>query len=497
MRDQSIFRAATPYSSKPARSVRRLQVLGAVDDDDPDHSMDHLRQFVKDVRDSKYDYLLMQAYCVQVMHKRNEFENALKIAQDDHQRIKERIEKVITAFEIPQDRQGEFRSEQDDLKSSMKTVAVYEQLLENLKMAESRIQYWYNGNHLKDDHEEYSLKVLSTRLADAMDVLLQSPNQPQLSMTVVQTVKAFLYDPLCIRSQFLNFYIAGPPGTGKSRMAEMIAQVLALSGIFQRQEFTSKTRNDFIGQYVGQTSYLTLNSLMDGLDGVLLIDEAYRLCELDDKGKVDQYGREFAGTLVDFMTRFKGLYGIIVAGYEKEMTEQFSKGNEGIDRRFPHKFVIGEMNSETLKSIFVQHIQTAGMDTSDAASMAQALGVPLRITDRAFRLLQGVIDEARGSEGYPRIRKIFENQAASMTVLAEDVRLYMTRSLQRPYSAPKGGDLEDERTARQVPRHRHQKASGASGTGRRHDQRVRNAHHPEGTSGTCLPLREIQCRQRA
>eukprot|EP00966_Prymnesium_polylepis_P311539 7198739-Prymnesium_polylepis.1 len=68
-------------------------------------------------------------------------------------------------------------------------------------------------------------------------------------------------------------------------------------------------RGSFVAGYLGQTAERTLDFCKSGLDkGVIFVDEAYSLTTWSD-GSLDTYSQEAVNTVVDFMTKFKGLHG--------------------------------------------------------------------------------------------------------------------------------------------------------------------------------------------
>ena len=88
---------------------------------------------------------------------------------------------------------------------------------------------------------------------------------------------------------------------------------------------------------------------MANLDrGVVFIDEAYALTQWSD-GKPEGYGSEAVSAMVEFMTRYKGLYCLLAAGYEREMTRYFLPTNPGLPRRFPYRFVLHDLTPDELR----------------------------------------------------------------------------------------------------------------------------------------------------
>ena len=62
--------------------------------------------------------------------------------------------------------------------------------------------------------------------------------------------------------------------------------------------------------------------------------------------------------MVDFMEEFRGLIGIIAAGYDKEMKEQFLDANTGLYRRFPIKLRMKELKPMMITTRLYERVQT-------------------------------------------------------------------------------------------------------------------------------------------
>ena len=137
-----------------------------------------------------------------------------------------------------------------------------------------------------------------------------------------------------IQSPPFNIIITGSPGVGKSHLAIQISQLLGLTYLLPYGTLINLKKPDVIGQYIGQTAPKTYNLLQNGLGKIIFIDEAYSFAGEKTSNGYDQFGLEFINALTDFMTEHKGLIGIIVAGYQKEMTTQFIDTNSGLKRRF-------------------------------------------------------------------------------------------------------------------------------------------------------------------
>ena len=80
---------------------------------------------------------------------------------------------------------------------------------------------------------------------------------------------------------FMHTVIYGPPGTGKTEIAKIIGKIYCKMGILKKGTFKKVTRSDLIAGYLGQTALKTKDVINECLDGVLFIDEAYSLGNIE------------------------------------------------------------------------------------------------------------------------------------------------------------------------------------------------------------------------
>jgi SpoVK/Ycf46/Vps4 family AAA+-type ATPase len=129
-----------------------------------------------------------------------------------------------------------------------------------------------------------------------------------------------------------HFVFLGPPGTGKTAVARVIAKIFYAFGLLDSPAVLEAQRADLVGEYLGATAIKT-NELVDSaLGGVLFIDEAYSLVNEGD-GQGDRFGSEAVQALLKRAEDDRENLIIILAGFERQM-ESFLASNPGLNSRF-------------------------------------------------------------------------------------------------------------------------------------------------------------------
>jgi SpoVK/Ycf46/Vps4 family AAA+-type ATPase len=129
-----------------------------------------------------------------------------------------------------------------------------------------------------------------------------------------------------------HFVFLGPPGTGKTSVARIVAKIFYAFGLLDTPAVVEAQRADLVGEYLGATAIKT-NELVDSaLGGVLFIDEAYSLVN-DGEGQGDRFGNEAVQALLKRAEDNRQELVIILAGYERQM-ETFLASNPGLNSRF-------------------------------------------------------------------------------------------------------------------------------------------------------------------
>ncbi|MDQ6598285.1 AAA family ATPase [Bacillus salipaludis] len=169
----------------------------------------------------------------------------------------------------------------------------------------------------------------------------------------------------------LHAVFTGNPGTGKTTVAQIYAELLRDCGILKRGHLIVASRADFVAGYVGQTASKTKKKIREALGGVLFIDEAYSLLGHSSQ----DFGKEVIDTLVDEMTKQNENLVVVLAGYPNEM-DHLLESNPGLRSRFKKFFLFPDYSPEELLAI---------MD-------AYAEGFQYQIISEARELLKDTLD---------------------------------------------------------------------------------------------------------
>ena len=155
-----------------------------------------------------------------------------------------------------------------------------------------------------------------------------------------------------LKSSSVSYHcvFTGNPGTGKTTVARIVAQIYKDLGILSKGHLVETDRAGLVAEYVGQTAVKTNKIIDSALDGVLFIDEAYSLI-----GTGQDYGKEAIATLLKRMEDDRDRLVVILAGYSKEM-QDFINTNPGLQSRFNRYIEFPDYSAEELLQIFEKNI---------------------------------------------------------------------------------------------------------------------------------------------
>jgi SpoVK/Ycf46/Vps4 family AAA+-type ATPase len=143
----------------------------------------------------------------------------------------------------------------------------------------------------------------------------------------------------------MHMIFTGNPGTAKTSVARLIAQIMKDNGVLSVGSLYELGRADLVGKYVGWTAQIVKKRFEKARGSVLFIDEAYSLVD-----GTHSFGDEAINTIVQEMENNRSDMIVIFAGYPNEM-ERFMKKNPGLRSRIAYHINFDDYNAEELYSI--------------------------------------------------------------------------------------------------------------------------------------------------
>ena len=211
----------------------------------------------------------------------------------------------------------------------------------------------------------------------------------------------------------------GNPGTGKTTVARLIAQIYRTLEVVPKGHLVETDRSGLVAGFVGQTATNVVSVFDAARGGVLLIDEAYSLV----RGGEKDFGREAIDAIVKLVEDRREDTVVIMAGYTDEMVELMSS-NPGLRSRFPQTIFFPDYTTDELVQIaeLIAEGNEYTFDDEAKARLAKLLDEVPR--DRGFgngRLARNVF-EAAVAKHASRVVAMEEHSAELLqTLVAEDL----------------------------------------------------------------------------
>jgi Holliday junction resolvasome RuvABC ATP-dependent DNA helicase subunit len=202
--------------------------------------------------------------------------------------------------------------------------------------------------------------------------------------------------PVVESSRHLIF--TGNPGTGKTTVARLLAQIYRTLGVVEKGHLVETDRSGLVAGYVGQTATQVKRVFESAIEGVLLVDEAYALA----RGGERDFGMEAIDTLVKLVEDHRDDIVVICAGYPEEMGT-FVDSNPGLRSRFPKTIEFPDYSTDELLQIFESQTKKGGYEPNKAALAAVRRWLDAQPRDKGFgngRLVRNLFEAAIAAQAH-------------------------------------------------------------------------------------------------
>jgi SpoVK/Ycf46/Vps4 family AAA+-type ATPase len=227
-----------------------------------------------------------------------------------------------------------------------------ERLIEFAKSHDSEVDYGFDTTSLRS-------------LVDPLERLQSMHAMESVKDAMVKQV-LYLLRKFHTKDDFLHAVITGRPGTGKTQVANIIADIYAKLGFLRTNKVRVAKPSEFISQWIGGSSMQAEKIVKEAIGGVLLIDEAYSLGRKD--GDKDAFAREILNVINQYASEHRHELVIIIAGYRDALNNYFFNVNPGLERRFPWRYHIEDYGESAMMKIFLSQVKNWGWSLTDEAA---------------------------------------------------------------------------------------------------------------------------------
>ncbi|MDD4865819.1 MAG: AAA family ATPase [Mycobacterium sp.] len=212
----------------------------------------------------------------------------------------------------------------------------------------------------------------------------------------------------------MHMAFTGPPGTGKTTIARVVAKILCGLGLIKSDKLIEVRRAQLVGQVIGETEAKTNAVIDSALDGVLFIDEAYALA-IDSK---NDFGRVAVNEILARMENERDRLVVIIAGYPDDI-KQLLATNDGLSSRFTRHITFSSYSPEEIGAIaeVLAPKSNALLPPESRDVIVSETRAALMVSDHAGRRLLDVAGNGRF------VRNVLESAAEYRDLRHEGVNL--------------------------------------------------------------------------
>lgn len=241
---------------------------------------------------------------------------------------------------------------QDNLDKYIKKGQLY-----NAKDLKQLAQNWFDDKIYNQLYPAYDTKITKTTkdvkpVGSAYDELMDMVGLVKVKDLINKAInyrnvcKVMEDRQLVTNPNSFHMVFTGNPGTAKTTVARLFAQILKENGVLSEGKLVECGRADLVGKYVGWTADLVKEKFKEAKGSVLFIDEAYSLLD----GDHNTFGIEAINCIVQEMENHREDTIVIFAGYPDEMKD-FLEKNPGMNSRIAFHIDFDNYNEEELFAI--------------------------------------------------------------------------------------------------------------------------------------------------
>ena len=254
---------------------------------------------------------------------------------------------------------------------------------------------------------------------DALIGLADVKREVRLVANLLRVQQIRLERGLPVVDQSRHLIFTGNPGTGKTTVARLLAQIYRTLGVVERGHLVETDRAGLVAGFVGQTAKRVVDAFDLADQGVLLIDEAYSLA----RGGENDFGREAVDTVVKLVEDRRDRVVVILAGYPDEMSALVDT-NPGMESRFPRTIHFPDYSNDELLAIVESLGQKGSYHLDDEARAAVRVWLEAQPRDLGFgngRLARNLFESAVANQASRLVALDAPTDDQLTTLVAADI----------------------------------------------------------------------------
>ncbi|SCY01933.1 ATP-dependent Zn proteases [Lachnospiraceae bacterium XBB2008] len=242
-----------------------------------------------------------------------------------------------------------------------------------------------------DNVPAYSEGFMSAE--DVLAELGRMAGLKNVKKTFQSIYKKYVADPENAAKESHHMMFYGNPGTGKTTVARLAAELLYQAGVIKTHKCVEAAVGDLVSLWKNGTPQKVRTKVQEAMDGVLFIDEAYGLA-----GENNDSYQQALNELIQAMVTYQDRIVVIMAGYEDKM-EDLLKANSGLSSRIAYKIHFDDFSIEELTEIFHQKCNEIGFGLDEEAGPVLEACLTARRLDEFFGNGRDVANLVRDLQG--------------------------------------------------------------------------------------------------